>query len=477
VSIEPIGFATIVLGILGLTSSSGKVAAYLVLLSLFGAAAAVFIGSNNIQPAHLFLAFAAAATLRHRREAGAAIRALAPPQPGFWLACMVVYGVMSAFLAPRLMAGGIEIIPLGTSEYATTGSTVPLGPVSSNMTQSIYLTADMICFVFVVAIASTEEGFRAVVGGLIAYVVANIFFAMLDLATYATGTQDLLAFMRNARYTLHIEEEVSGLKRIVGSFTEASAFARTTLGCLAFTGTLWLCGWRPALTGALAATSLVLVVVSTSSAGLAGLPVVLVLLYVAALRLNARRASFGGAAFILLAPLLAGIGIVAVLLNGDASAAIGDYIDTVVLNKFNTDSGIQRSSWNTIAFQNFVDSWGLGVGLGTVRTSSLLVALLSNLGVLGVAFYGLFAYSAFLRPHGGTPAGSRTFAGDVRLAASNACFGLIVADLLVCPVVEQGLFFYILAAIASARPMPQAAGVPRPASFVGRLGAQYAHAR
>jgi len=37
---------------------------------------------------------------------------------------------------------------------------------------------------------------------------------------------------------------------------------------------------------------------------------------------------------------------------------------------------------------------------------------------------------------------------DVRLAARNACFGLIMGDIFAAPNVEQGLLFYVLAGIA-----------------------------
>ena len=135
--------------------------------------------------------------------------------------------------------------------------------------------------------------------------VGNVLFAFLDLVTYATGTQWLLEFIRNAQYSLHIEEQISGLKRIVGSFTEASAFARSTLGALGFTGTLWLCGRRPALTGTLALASLALVVLSTSSTGLAGtLPVLLILYATALLRLGFQPSRPVSSAAVMCAPLL-----------------------------------------------------------------------------------------------------------------------------------------------------------------------------
>ena len=50
--------------------------------------------------------------------------------------------------------------------------------------------------------------------------------------------------------------------------------------------------------------------------------------------------------------------------------------------------------------RTFSISYGLGVGLGTSRTSSFPVALLSNVGLPGMIFYLLFAAMAFLRRRG-----------------------------------------------------------------------------
>jgi hypothetical protein len=464
-SIEPIGLLTIIVGLLCLQLGYLATTATLVVATLFGAAAAILIGSANIQPAHLFLAFVAATALTRRREADGAVRAIRMPEPGFWLMCLVLYGVITGIVMPRLLAESTQIIPLGISEYANTGSTVPLGPVSSNFTQGVYLVADLFCFTMIVAIASTQAGFVAIAGALVANAAGNVLFASLDLGTYATGTPWILDFMRNAQYTLHHEEQVSGLKRIVGSFTEASSFARSTLGALGFTGTLWLCGRRPALTGALAVASLFLVVLSTSSTGLAGTPPMLLILYATALmRCGVNLSKPFSSAAVMCAPLLVVAVIVATQLDDEASKPIRDYIDLLIFSKSGSSSGVERDSWNTFALQNFFDSYGLGVGLGTVRTSSLPLALLSNVGVPGFIFYVLFVTSALGRRRG-TP---RTFPTDVRLAARNACLGLILGDIFAAPAVDQGLLFYVLAGMACAEPERNAADLlPGPSRQTG----------
>lgn len=446
-SIEPIGLLTLIVGMICLKLGFRVMAATMVVATLLGAAAAFLVGTANIQPAHVLLGFGAATTFMRRREAAQAIRAMRYPEPGFWLMCLVIYGIVTAILMPRLLAGTMTCIPLGASEYAETGSTVPLGPTSGNLTQSIYLVGNFTCFILIVAIASTQSGFTTIAGALVAYAASNVLFALIDIATYNTGTQWLLDFMRNAQYTLHIEEEFSGLKRIVGSFTEASAFAEATLGALGFTGTLWLCGRWPTLTGPLALASLALVILSTSSTGLAGTPPLLLILYVTALKRIRFRPTFSTAA-LLCAPLAVVAVILAAQLDADASRPIHDYLDQLIFSKSASSSGIERYSWNSFALQNFFDSYGVGVGLGTVRTSSFLVALLSNVGIPGLTFYVLFAMSAFLRQRG-TP---RTFPTDIRLAARNACLGMIVGHTLAGTVVDQGLIFYVLAGLACAEP-------------------------
>jgi hypothetical protein len=326
---------------------------------------------------------------------------------------------------------------------------VPLVPVSSNLTQSIYMIGNLMCFAMTAAVASRYRGFHAIVTGLIGYAVANTVFALLDIATFSSGSQDLLSFMRNAQYTLHTDDQIAGLKRIVGSFTEASSFARSSLGVLGFTGTLWLWGYRPLLTGTLAAASVVLLVMSTSSTGLVGAPVLLLVLFATAISLNGQKTT---PRYNLLAIIVTPLALLAITLvvaiDAPLFKTVYGYVDIVVLGKSDSDSGIERHAWNMAAVQNFFDSWGLGVGLGTARTSSFLLSLIANVGIPGTIFYGAFAYGALIKKD----IGPDEFSRNVRLAARNGCFGLLIGDLLVSPALDQGLAFTVLAALASSHP-------------------------
>lgn len=449
-SIEPIGALTVLAGLICLWLGTGALVHGLAITAVLGAAAALFIGGANVLPGHLMVAFLAFGVLSRRRESVAVIKALHPNEPGFWFACLVAYGVASAILMPRVLAGVTPIIPLGTSVFEDTGSTVPLTPVSSNLTQSVHLCATLLCLLTLTAVASTRQGFTVVLSAILAYCVANLAFALIDVATYLTGTQELLSFIRNARYTLHTDSEVAGMKRIVGSYTETSVFARSTLGVFGFTGTLWLYGVQRALTGSLAAFSFVLIVLSTSSTGLVGAPIMLLLLYATALVSFVQGRAGGHAGlFAFYAPVIGLAVVLLLLLNPEATAEVRSYVDLVVLNKAESDSGVERSSWNVVSFQNFLDSWGLGVGLGTTRASSFAVALLASVGIPGALFFAIFALECFLRPRGSIG----SLEADAAVAARNGYAGLLLGDLLVSPVIDQGLLFCMFAALSiAARP-------------------------
>ncbi|MBZ9793936.1 hypothetical protein K9B32_28225 [Rhizobium sp. 3T7] len=448
--VEPIGIITIALGLYCMALGQAATIKAFVTLTLLGAAAAFIVGSSSVQPAHLFLAFLALAAMRNRQASTPLLDAIQFGRPGFWLACLVVYGTLSAYFLPRLFADATTIVPLGLSDHPLTRGVVPLGPVTSNLTQVVYLAADLVCFMLIVAVGSTIDGYRTIAIGLIAYAAFNVLFALIDVVTGAIGGQDMLQFIRNAQYTFHDNDKVNGFKRIVGSWPEASAFAGTTLGAFGFTSTMWLCQRYSRWTGPLAMISMVLIVASTSSTGLVAAPVCLAIFYITAvLRSGVGADSSNSAAVAVLAPVLALLVGLIVVLQDQIFDAVHSYVDLLVLSKSTSSSALTRGSWNTSGLQNFFDTYGLGAGLGTARTSSFPVAVLSNVGIPGALFILLFTLTA-LGP--GRRAVPKSFVADVRSAARNGCLCLLAGSVVAGPTVDLGLLFFILAGLAASRP-------------------------
>jgi hypothetical protein len=65
-------------------------------------------------------------------------------------------------------------------------------------------------------------------------------------------------------------------------------------------------------------------------------------------------------------------------------------VDSAVFKKTESDSYIERSAWSRQAWEAFLASGGIGVGVGSVRTSNFFINILASTGVFGFALFALF---------------------------------------------------------------------------------------
>ena len=464
-SVEAVGLITMLLGFVALWRGPATGVAILVPLTLLGAAGAVLLGgSGTIQPAHLMLGFVALACAG-RLDTAVLRRCLHFPREGFWLAAFTLVSLAGAVLLPRLLAQSTLINAIGSTDYGPSLMLVPLGPTSGNVTQSIYAAANLLCFLLCVAFASRPAGYRTLGRAVAVYCALNIGFAFVDLATFWTGTGFLLAPIRNADYQLHIETVVTGLKRIVGSFTETSSFAYATLGAFGFAAELCLAGLRPGMFGTLAFGSLLLLLLSTSSTAYVATPLLLLTLYAGTLLRAVRRQTTPlGLALLALVPLMVIAVVAGVVLMPAARDAVTDTLTALLFDKATSQSGLERAQWNVAALRNLWDTGGLGAGLGSVRASSFPVALLANTGLPGLVLLSGFLIRLFFF---GDASGGPTVEA-VRRAARTACLGLLLGATVSGAMVDLGLPFFIFAALTCARPVRAAAAAHRPATATRR---------
>jgi len=57
---------------------------------------------------------------------------------------------------------------------------------------------------------------------------------------------------------------------------------------------------------------------------------------------------------------------------------------------------MERNFWTEVSWQALIDSWGIGVGAGGTRASNGVVALISNVGIIGAIFYFGFVFKTFM---------------------------------------------------------------------------------
>lgn len=446
---EWIGAATLLAGGLSLLYGRHLAVVLLLVSTLLGAAAAsvlTVLGSANLSPAHLLLGFVVlvAASGEHRRHA---LAAFVPPRPGAWLLLTLCYAVVLMLLMPRIMAGQTDVFGISRGDSGVDELTLtPLAPSSGNLTQTLYFIGDVACYAAFFAFARDHAGKRRVADAILLCAALNLGFALLDYITFFTGTGDYLGFMRNATYRIFDTAEVIGIKRLIGSFPEASAFASMTLALFAFTATLWLNGYRTMLSGPLCVLQAIALLLSTSTTAYVTLAIYLALLFCASVwRALRGRAGPIRLRALVVVPVAGGLIIALVMLHDGLSSAIYDMLDGLVFQKGSTDSALERGSWNLQALVNFIDSFGVGLGVGSVRASSSIVASLAALGVFGTLTYGLFIMGCIRAA--GLDGHRESLA--IREAAASACLALLIGGSISGTTIDLGLIFFACAGLAS----------------------------
>jgi hypothetical protein len=334
------------------------------------------------------------------------------------LGFFMVYILATTLIYPRLFGGQVQLYSLNAA-----GSLTPLGPSSTNFTQTIYLLISS-AMVFVFGMAGRSDIFRrhymrsVLLGG-----VALVGSGILDLACNLAGKSSLLTPFHNATYNSLDTVSLAGTYRVVGLMPEASVFGQATcltLSFLVFNFRYFEPRLRPTIVLPTILALAFMTFRSTSSTGYAGLIVLtaaalgwllsgLVLVPIRTAS-TLRRVTY----------VITGVGalIVAVVLVGPYLVTKYHHLlDAVVLNKQTSSSYLERSRWTAAGLASFFATHGVGVGVGSVRTSSWFVNILASTGVVGVTLFGGFVLKLIL-PFGGVYArpSDRRFASTLALS-------------------------------------------------------------
>ncbi len=450
-------FGLIILACAGLAFLKGADWAFgvLCLATSFQSAAAVSVpalGGANIQPGHFILpVFLAAVFLRGQGFAYSLNAMALGSRPGFWYVAAGVWAVMTALIMPRLFAGAVEVFPVDNDNSSVAYQRRALFPTSNNITQSVYFIGHIMAYCAVVGFARRAD---TMIRGAVAVLVlaaVTVFFAYLDVLLYYAGLGHLLDFLRTSSYTLLTNATLGGLKRVVGTFTEASAYAAFAIGLFAFTLRLWRYGVWPRETGLLALALFVSLILSTSTTAYASLAIFLVAIYARDLAGMERAAGRQNvrAVFLSFVPFGAFAIAVVIALRPELLDPVAAIFDDTITNKLASDSGKERGSWNMSGLQNVVETYGLGVGLGSVRVSSLLVAFPASIGLIGSVLFAMFLARLFFPKFATWPEARRDPIYAISAAARSACFAMFIAATLSAGVANMPLIFFLYAGLAT----------------------------
>jgi hypothetical protein len=397
-----------------------------------------------------------AATLLKSDFAGA-MHAVFKRFPIAWVLLLLMLCVaVGSYVSPRLFRNEtLVFVTMRTVDGNSVIRAFPLGPSTGNLTQGAYFVLGALTFFGVSMTLLDRDRLECVRLGMFSLCALILLTGMADLAGKLIGAGDVLSLVRTASYSMMTGDEhaVAGFARINGAFSEASSFAGLLLPCLTFTFSYWRLQ-RDRLSFVMSAVFCVLLLLSTSTTAYATIGVI-GLWHCSAVLLTALwrgRIRVADLIFLVVPLVVISLAIAIFLVYPKPFMPLFRLLEIMVLEKTSSDSAIERGSWNTQAMQNLIDTHFLGVGIGSARTSSWLIAVLSQFGLLG-AILMLTLVIALMTSRAPTNVSARDCKIVALMAGSRAAAltSLLAATLASASPDPGVLFFVLLATVLACR--------------------------
>lgn len=388
-----------------------------------------------------------AATVRVRNVVGE-IRDLFVRDTTAWIVTgLLIYVIASALLLPRIFEGetsAFAVLRNGITEQL-------LRPVPQNITQMAYFALGCLTFyALALELLHGRIGFRSVHTAFVVYVVTSIMLGGIDLCSKLAGTGDLLLPIRTASYSFLTEVALGSFWRIVGASPEASTFGIGMLSCLAYCTTYWR-NTGDRRFAALAGLSLLFCLLSTSTTAYAGLAVLGSIQLLLILR-DWLRGHFSAADLTIVSafPVILVVFLGVHVADEKALAPVAALVDSTIVNKASSDSGQERSYWNRRSLEAVRDTYGLGVGIGSSRASSWVIAVISQLGVGGALLMALAVISLLIGPRRQLARSHGQHALAAARGARASAMAFLVGGSISGAAAEPGVLFFISLAVCVA---------------------------
>jgi O-Antigen ligase len=391
-----IGFAQIALGILVVVAGNMRHALLFLLVSaLFNGSAAILLpalGGSSIPPIQFALAFV---FLRILMPGSAAIGDLPEAiNANRWFALFSLYGIATAFVLPRIFAGSVSIYPMRYDVPGDLFATVPLAPTSQNFTAAFYLLGALLTAIAVWIACRRKGAAASLVTTLVVLAWAHSILGLAGVVVRGTSADLVFELFRNSAY-VQFDDDVGGFVRIRGLFPEASAYAAFGFTLFVTNSELWFHSIRSRATGLATLMMGAVLFFSTSSTAYFGLAIYAAFFAVRTIALpaaaNFAKAKSAFAAIGLLIFLAALIFIASPALV----ESVVDVVKRMTIEKTSSESGLQRLYWTRQSWELFIASYGLGVGAGSFRSSSIFVAMLGSVGVIGFLSFLMYLIVTF----------------------------------------------------------------------------------
>lgn len=389
-SVTPFGLAIAIIGlILMLRSGVAPLLWMTMICALFGGSAAILLpalGGASIPPVQFALAFLAARCILPGSGQHAALSD--GLRANTFLGIYVAYGLITAMIASRIFAGTIQVVALRYQFSWSLFATTPLAFSSSNITTSVYLIGTFLISVGTYVALRNQEKALSFVKVAVVVVWIHAFFGISSALLKGTPYDLFIDFIRNANYA-QLDQVIGGFVRINGVFPEASSYASFGFNWFVLMFECWFRNILPRRTGAAAAAMVIVLILSTSTTAYAALAIYGIFLVLRFVVLPQSLPIRKGITLVATAMMVVLLVAAASLLFPEVANSIWTLLRHLTIDKQDSESGLQRAFWAKIGIDAFITSWGIGVGPGSFRSSTIITAMIGSVGVFGTLVFVL----------------------------------------------------------------------------------------
>jgi hypothetical protein len=417
----------------------------LLIMAIFEAAAALTIGGLGLQPdivpSIAFIAYVGLQLLLGAQYPGAHMA---------WRSCIpfllfTAWALATSYFMPHVFEGRIYVWP---QKVAPPFVASLLEPSPSNINQDIYLLLNT-ALLTTGAIFLTRSRFplRSVLNAyfISGFVAAGV--SVWQLANKIAGVPyPESLFYSNPGWAILTGQSIGAAPRINGSFSEPASLGSYMASIVCSTGWLMILGRRSGMVPVLFVVALLCVTISTSTTGFATLALAVVGICLYAVITGSARMTAGIIKIGIPVLLLVGLLTVASAAFAPAIISSAEEVFTATLTKQDSASYEGRTSADTDSLMTGVDTYGLGAGWGSNRSSSLLPGLFASVGVPGLLGLGWFGFDLFKRVRWARRQPNSS--ADHMMVIDGCCgalVGYILSALISAPTISSATFYLLLA--------------------------------
>lgn len=366
----------------------------------------------------------------------------APGSMGLTLALLLFYATLASLFLPRVFAGATEVFNLSRQTNQDGFVSSPLRPSNANYSQLFRLNISLCAFLVTAVLVRRHPDPQWLLRLMKWMTAVHVTLGIVDLVSAETGMAWIMGPFRTANYALTLGQHVAGIRRMIGGFPEASTYGYFALGLFGFwlshalsrrsvgdrSSDIWL---------ALAAFALLRCTSSSAYVGAAGFVIVF-----SALQMRVGVQGVSRPVITILSGLIALLPVMlfSAYMAYQFSPSVSDFIDRALLDKMTSHSGVERMGLNMQAFRNFLDTHMLGAGMGSIRASNWVPAVLASLGLIGM----LIILSFYARLFAATVANPDRESLFLVKAFKMGCLALIMRSLVVHGTPNMGVLFFVM---------------------------------